>query len=129
MLTGYNTDIQHDGKTFHVQTEDKGAENPMIESLIYVGGQILDARRQSYADRLAAGMTPEQIAVLMERQHQTIVRDIRLGKFDPPERRHRFGEGVVTDRPLDVVIKDFIEAAAVDGTLPPPPRATGKGGK
>src|SRR5262245_21768907 len=38
VITGYNTDVKHGGKVFHVQTEDKGAKNPIIETLVYVGG-------------------------------------------------------------------------------------------
>src|SRR5438093_339781 len=52
MVTGFNTDVQHRGKTYHVQTEDKGLQNPIIETLIYMGGEILAARRTSYADLL-----------------------------------------------------------------------------
>ena len=38
MITGYNTDVRHGNRIFHVQTEDKGLGNPKIETLIYVGG-------------------------------------------------------------------------------------------
>ena len=41
MITGFNTDIKHNDKVYHIQTEDKGLQNPYIESLVYVGGEIL----------------------------------------------------------------------------------------
>jgi len=53
MVTGFNTDVKHDGRVYHVQTEDKGLQNPIIETLIYMGGEILAARRTSYADLIA----------------------------------------------------------------------------
>ncbi|MFQ5767207.1 MAG: hypothetical protein ACE5ID_04410 [Acidobacteriota bacterium] len=121
MLTGYNTDIQHEGTTYHVQTEDKGKDNPVIETLIYRGGEILASRRQPYGEELAGGLSEEVLADRMERQHKTVVRDIRLGKYDPPEMRRPFGEGIITDRSLDEVVKDFIETAAAEGNLPAPP--------
>jgi hypothetical protein len=34
MISGYNTDVRHLDVVFHVQTEDKGAVNPLIESLV-----------------------------------------------------------------------------------------------
>ncbi len=37
MVTGFNTDVQHDGKIYHVQTEDKGVDNPLIEIVLPVG--------------------------------------------------------------------------------------------
>ena len=41
MITGFNSDVKYRGLVYHVQTEDKGAENPLIETLIYKGGEIL----------------------------------------------------------------------------------------
>jgi len=40
LITGFNTDIKHNEKVYHIQTEDKGLQNPYIESLVYVGGEI-----------------------------------------------------------------------------------------
>ncbi|MFQ5718180.1 MAG: hypothetical protein ACE5IK_01390 [Acidobacteriota bacterium] len=122
MLTGYNSDVQHEGRVYHVQTEDKGDDNPLIETLIYVGGQILASRRKPYADLIDDDWTEDKLAVLLERQHQAIVRDVRLGKFDPPEERRPFGDGIVTDRSFDTVVRDFIEDEERGGTLPDPPR-------
>jgi hypothetical protein len=123
MLTGFNTDVNHEGKTFHVQTEDKGEANPVIETLIYEGGQILASRRQDYAEKAGNGTSRETLVSLMERQHQAVVRDIRLGKYDPPESRRPFGEGIISHRSLDELVKEFIETAAAEGNLPPSPSA------
>ena len=50
MITGYNTDVSHSDVVFHVQTEDKGLKVASIESLVYVGGQILGKSRTSYKE-------------------------------------------------------------------------------
>lgn len=81
MITGYNTDVRHNDVVLHVQTEDKGAENPLIESLVYVGGQVLAAKRASYADALAGG-GERSVLELMERQHRTVIAAIKNGRFD-----------------------------------------------
>ena len=122
MLTGYNTDVEHDDRTFHVQTEDKGESNPLIETLIYVGGQILEARKRSYSDIPEEQRTNEKLAILLERQHKGVVRDIRLGKFDPPDKRRPFGDGIISDRSLDEVVQQFMVDAERDGQLPDPPK-------
>src|SRR3972149_72348 len=49
MITGFNTDVKYRGVVYHVQTEDKGAGNPLIETLIYKGGEILSSRRLPHA--------------------------------------------------------------------------------
>lgn len=82
MITGYNTDIRHNDVVFHVQTEDKGASNPCIESLVYVGGQVLAAKRASYQDLLAAPDDERAIPERMERQHRTVIAAIKSGRFD-----------------------------------------------
>ena len=82
MITGYNTDVRHLDAVFHVQTEDKGTENPFIESLVYVGGQVLAAKRASYADLLATGQGQRSVVELMERQHRTVIAAIKNGRFD-----------------------------------------------
>src|SRR5512134_3017979 len=82
MITGYNTDVRHREVVFHVQTEDKGVANPFIESLVYVGGQVLASRRASYAEILAEGRDEKEIIALMDHQHRTMIAAIRHGKLD-----------------------------------------------
>ncbi|MBW8876132.1 MAG: hypothetical protein JF614_14295 [Acidobacteria bacterium] len=82
MITGYNTDVRHGEVVFHVQTEDKGTANPLIESLVYVGGQVLASKRASYADLLAEGREEKEIVAFMDHQHRTMIAAIRHGKLD-----------------------------------------------
>jgi hypothetical protein len=82
LITGFNTDIKHNEKVYHVQTEDKGQGNPCIESLVYVGGEILASKKTSYADRLSEGADDKTIAQLMELQHKTIIAAVKRGRFD-----------------------------------------------
>ena len=54
MITGYNTEVEYDGVVYHIQTEDKGLQTPLILSLVYSGGAILASRRTPYDDLIAA---------------------------------------------------------------------------
>ena len=108
MITGYNTDVDYDGRTFHVQTEDKGHGNPVIESLVYTGGEIVTTRRAAYGELLRGGAVPEgEIQKRMEAQHQALIREILSGRFDP-EGPKPFGYNIITNRSLDDVILDFL---------------------
>lgn len=109
MVTGFNTDVQHEGKVYHVQTEDKGRDNPIIESLVYRGGEILAARRSSYADRAERGLTEAEIAELIEAQHNAVIADVRAGTFDVKQVRP-FGEGIISGRSFDEVVLDFLRS-------------------
>lgn len=82
MITGYNTNVRHGEVVFHVQTEDKGTSNPYIESLVYVGGQVLASKRASYAELLAEGREEKEIVAFMDHQHRTMIAAIRHGKLD-----------------------------------------------
>jgi hypothetical protein len=85
VITGFNTDIRHGDRVFHVQTEDRGLGNPIVESLVYVGGQILLSKRSPYADLVADGKVDERaVKQLMDLQHRRIIEAIRRGRFDAP---------------------------------------------
>lgn len=81
VLTGYNTDIDFEGTTYHVQTEDKGRSNPHIESLVYARGEILYSKRTPYHDLVEQDADPKAVASLMERQHRTLTEAIRRGRL------------------------------------------------
>jgi len=82
MLTGYNTDFKFQGKIYHVQTEDGGADSPSITSLLYHQGEILASRKTNYADILKAHCLDEVVRELMMEQHKQIIRDLMQGKLD-----------------------------------------------
>lgn len=82
MLTGYNTDVKHGELVLHVQTEDKGLGNPAIESVIYLRGRVLAAKRTAYENLINQGKGEREIAALMEHQHRTILAAIKAGRFD-----------------------------------------------
>jgi hypothetical protein len=82
MITGYNTDVRYRERVFHVQTEDKGLSNPYIESVVYFGGQVLAAKRSSYADLVQEGKGPDAISTRMDHQHRMMIAAIRTGKLD-----------------------------------------------
>ena len=95
MITGFNTDVPHEGHVYHVQTEDRGKDNPIFESLVYVGGTVVAKKLTPYSDRLSEGATQEGIASLLKRQHQVIIAAIKAGRIEDLIRhsRERYGAG------------------------------------
>ena len=126
VLTGYNTDIEHSGTTYHVQTEDKGRSNPVVESLVYARGEILYSRRTPYHDLVEQEVDKEAIAALMEKQHRAIVdavADGGLDRLDAADDKAATGEDTTIthgqgEKPpagqeeptLDQVILEYLEA-------------------
>ena len=107
MITGCNQDVAYKGKIYHVQTEDRGKANPVIETLIYVGGEILSSKKTSYDDLLQAGYDEPKLMARLEQQHRRVVVDIKLGKY-AKEPEEAFGAGLVSSRSLDEVILDYL---------------------
>lgn len=121
MITGYNTDVRHQEVVFHVQTEDKGLANPFIESLIYVGGQVLASKRANYADLLAEGKEEKDIVALMDHQHRTMIAAIRHGKFDA--KLQSLLAGRQTGQMEVPVTRQAPPTATASRAAPPPPAA------
>jgi len=86
VITGFNTDVEHDGVIYHVQTEDKGIESPLILSLVYSGGAILASKRSPYEDLIAAGFDEAALAKRLKRQHRLICAAINAGRIDELKR-------------------------------------------
>jgi hypothetical protein len=65
-----------------VQTENRGRDNPVLESLVYIGGTVIARKRTPYADKLTGGASEEMIASLLKRQHQVIIAAIKAGRIE-----------------------------------------------
>jgi hypothetical protein len=106
MITGFNTDVKYRGVVYHVQTEDKGTANPLIETLIYKGGEILGSRRLPYAN-LAKRDDEPAITKLMEDQHKAMILEVKRGRFDPSG-----DKTMLEDLPLDEIVLAYLVARA-----------------
>jgi hypothetical protein len=85
MIPGFNHNVRYKGRVYHVQTEDSGARNPHITTLLYQGGMILARKRTSYADILSSAQRGEVVRDLMEKQHKEMLRLLKSGRFDGME--------------------------------------------
>jgi hypothetical protein len=82
VITGFNTDIEYQGVVYHVQTEDKGLDSPIILSLVYAGGAILASKRSPYEDLIKQGFSDELLAERLKRQHRLICAAIHSGRIN-----------------------------------------------
>ena len=86
MITGYNTDVECDGIVYHIQTEDKGVEQPVILSLVYREGAILASKRSPYDDLVIGGFDEQILTQRLQRQHKLICAAVRAGRIDDLKR-------------------------------------------
>jgi hypothetical protein len=164
LITGYNANVRHGGRVFHVQTEDSGRAHPHVITHLYFEGTVLASERCDYGELVGAPDLVARVRELMEQQHAMVVERLRRGEFDaviaarlargprppaaapsemqtpaapplarggrlaptqkpaaarpaperppagPPDAARAFGEGIVSQRPLDDVILEYLVA-------------------
>jgi hypothetical protein len=122
VITGFNTDVKHRNRVFHIQTEDKGEANPYVESLVYVGGEILATKRTSYAEVVqSTGRDDHAVQDLMEQQHRTMIAAIQRGRFDGPNGGVQVPEGMSPSVPAEPDAKAERPSKKVKGDSTAPP--------
>ncbi len=84
LLDGYNNNVRHRGKVFHIQTEDSGLKHPhVITHLFADGGRIISTKKTSYAEHIdAAGDLQTVVRKVMQEQHKAMFAELREGKHD-----------------------------------------------
>lgn len=115
-VNGFNHNVSHAGRVFHVQTEDSGVNNPNIITHLFVGGNILASKKTSYAELLKAENLQELVRQLMEDQHKQMLKNVVTGVYDNLDSAARaYQPGQLAP----AVEKKGTKPAPPAGTLPP----------
>lgn len=82
-LLGFNNNVRHKGRVFHIQTEDSGVRHPHIITHLFAdGGRILKTTKTSYAEFLDSANMGEVVRQMMQDQHKAMFMALRDGQFD-----------------------------------------------
>ncbi len=82
-LLGFNNNVRHQGRMFHIQTEDSGVKHARIVTHLFAdGGRILRTTRTDYTDKLGHKDMPEVLRRLMKQQHKAMFIALRAGELD-----------------------------------------------
>ncbi len=82
-LLGFNNNVRHKGRVFHIQTEDSGIKHPhVITHLFADGGRIVRSQKTSYAEYVGDDEMQRKVRSLMQEQHKAMFIALRAGKFD-----------------------------------------------
>jgi len=104
MLFGHNTNVVLDGITYHVQTEDRGANHAVIDSTVHCRGRVMHRRTNTYADLLPLDGEREQaLRIRLDEQHRMVIEEMRSGTLHlpppPPEPPRRGAAPATTPAP------------------------------
>jgi len=82
MVMGFNTDIEHDGVVYHIQTEPR--KDAGIDTTVYTRGAVIHKYKSSYQDMLdSPDFSDEKLKRRLEDQHRLIIARIRGGEIKP----------------------------------------------
>jgi hypothetical protein len=82
-LLGYNNNVSHLGRTFHIQTEDSGIKYARIITHLFIdGGRIVKSIKTEYKDVLGKPDMTETVRRMMKDQHKSMFLSLRSGAFD-----------------------------------------------
>lgn len=82
-LLGYNNNVRHRGRVFHIQTEDSGVANPRIMTHLFAdGGRIVKSTRTDYSEHLGRPDLVDTVRALMKEQHKAMFVALRGGELD-----------------------------------------------
>jgi len=80
MLFGHNTNITIAGTVYHVQTEDRGISNALIDTTVYCRGRVLHRRTDNYFDLLPLDPAREgSLKARLDEQHRAVLDAMRSG--------------------------------------------------
>jgi hypothetical protein len=113
MLVGYNTNIPYKDKTYHVQTEDNGKNNPVIVTLLYSQGAILASKKTSYADIVSDHDYEHKVRELMKTQHKVMIKELIAGKYTCDQKAETEGKEEINAKvEVKAEVKEEVKAKA-----------------
>ncbi len=82
-LLGFNNNVRHKGRIFHIQTEDSGVKHPRIVTHLFAdGGRIIKTTRTDYAEHLGRDDMADVVRAMMKEQHKAMFISLRAGELD-----------------------------------------------
>lgn len=80
---GFNNNVKHRGRVFHIQTEDSGVSRPHITTHLFVdGGVVVKSKRTDYSDDLDEPDLVNLLRKRMKDQHKGMFIALREGLLD-----------------------------------------------
>ncbi len=77
-----NENVRYCGVKYHIQTEDKGINNPSLVSIIFYGGTIIAIERICYKEIIGKEDIEKRITELLNGLHRKMIEALRGGAYD-----------------------------------------------
>ena len=94
MNFGFNSNVRVGNAKYHVQSEDRGAAHPFLDTVVYMGGRVIYKRstgHEKFADGVDAAILTQKLHELLAKQHRDVIAELEAGTLaihgkesDPP---------------------------------------------
>jgi pSer/pThr/pTyr-binding forkhead associated (FHA) protein len=102
---GFNNNVQYQGATYHVQTEDSGIDRPHIITHLFAdGGRVIKSHKRTYAKEVQRADVATYVRGLMKAQHMEMCIQLREGTFDEVIAGRAVGGMSVLEGPPEVTV-------------------------
>jgi len=102
---GFNNNVQYQGATYHVQTEDSGIDRPHIITHLFAdGGRVIKSHKRTYAKEVQRADVATYVRGLMKAQHMEMCIQLREGTFDEVIAGRAVGGTSVLEGPPEVTV-------------------------
>jgi len=109
-LLGYNTNVRHKGKVYHIQTEDSGVDKPHVITHVFAdGGRIIASKKTDYSAHVAADNLAALVKARMQEQHKAMLIALRDGMYDEPAAA---ATAPLVPKPAAALDRDALDRAA-----------------
>jgi hypothetical protein len=82
-VLGFNNNVRHRGRLFHIQTEDSGIKFSRIVTHLFAdGGRIIKTSRIDYVEHVEKDDVSNIVRALMKEQHRAMFTALRAGELD-----------------------------------------------
>ncbi|PCC70848.1 hypothetical protein SAMN02745121_02686 [Nannocystis exedens] len=121
---GYNHNIPHRGRLYHVQTEDSGIQKAHIFTHVFYDGTIIATNKVDYRDKLESENLDAVIVAAMQDSHKSMIRQLRSGSFDERIVKYIGAHPEASNKPevAAPVVQEKAPAKRPDRRPPPEPR-------
>ncbi len=118
MSQGINENIEYRGRVFHVQTEERGKERPVLVCTLFYRGLILSEKRLAYRDIINSGHFQEQLDQLRRDIHKQMIEKLQKGLYDEKIAAFLDSEGVSEEATSLTADEDALEPLFKSYLLP-----------
>jgi pSer/pThr/pTyr-binding forkhead associated (FHA) protein len=124
---GFNNNVQYQGATYHVQTEDSGIDRPHIITHLFAdGGRIIKSNKRVYASEVTRPDIVQYVRALMKAQHMEMCILLREGGLDEVIAGRAVGGMSVLEKEPEVRVRRGAGEALSAPSRPPKDASIGR---